>query len=359
MSTPPQFNRCQDPFYHLQVIDVSAFYKNDSAARLRAANALGCAARESGFCYVTGHQVSSELIDRLLRQTITFFALPLDRKMEWYIGHSRNHRGYVPEGEEVFAGGTRDRKEAFDLGLDLPPEAAEVQTGNPMLGPNVWPDLDGFRETVNAYYESILELGRMLFRGFALALGLEEDRFVRYVNRPPSQLRLIHYPYNPDAEDSMGIGAHTDYECFTILLPTAPGLEVMNGAGDWVDAPPVPGSFVVNIGDMLETWTNGEFVATSHRVRRVREERYSFPFFCVCDYDTLVEPLPHFVGPGRPPKYSPVMAGTHLFAQTVQSFFYLKQRLAQGELTLPPSSLPLSSFGQEARHKIVEGSGRP
>ena len=223
-----------------------------------------------------------------------------------------------------------------------------------MLGPNVWPDLDGFRETVNAYYESIFELGRILFRGFALALGLEEDRFVRFVNRPPSQLRLIHYPYNPEAEDSSGIGAHTDYECFTILLPTAPGLEVMNGAGEWVDASPVPGCFVVNIGDMLETWTNGEFIATSHRVRRVREERYSFPFFCVCDYDTLVEPLAQFVGPGRPATYLPLMAGTHLFAQTAQSFLYLKQRLARGELTLPPSSLPLSSFGQEARHQAAE-----
>jgi isopenicillin N synthase-like dioxygenase len=341
----------------LPVIDIAALYQDDSAGRLHAANALGRAARESGFCYVTGHLVPPELIDRLLRLTTSFFALPLEQKMKWYIGRSRNHRGYVPEGEEVFAAGTRDRKEAFDLGLDLSPDAAEVRAGNPMLGPNVWPDLEGFRETVNAYYQSVLQLGRTLFRGFALALGLEEDRFARLVNRPPSQLRLIHYPYNPDAEDSMGIGAHTDYECFTILLPTAPGLEVMNGAGVWVDAPPVPGSFVVNIGDMFETWTNGEFVATSHRVRRVREERYSFPFFCVCDYDTLVEPLPHFVGPDRPPKYPPLMAGAHLFAQTAQSFQYLKQRVAQGELTLPSSALPLSSFGQEARHKTAEGSG--
>jgi isopenicillin N synthase-like dioxygenase len=359
MSVPAGFPRSRVPFENLPVIDISALYEEDSAGRLNAAKALGQAARESGFCYVTGHRVPREVIDSLLQKTTLFFALPLEQKMKWYIGKSRNHRGYVPEGEEVFAAGTRDRKEAFDLGLDLPSDAAEVQAGNPMLGPNVWPDLDGFRETVEAYYESVFQMGRTLFRGFALALGLEEDRFVRFVNHPPSQLRLIHYPYNPDAEDSMGIGAHTDYECFTILLPTAPGLEVMNGAGVWVDAPPVPGSFVVNIGDMFETWTNGEFVATSHRVRRVREERYSFPFFCVCDYDTFVEPLPQFVGPDRSPKYPPVMAGAHLFAQTVQSFQYLKQRLAQGELSLPSSALPLSSFGQEARHKSAEGFGQP
>jgi isopenicillin N synthase-like dioxygenase len=359
MSVPARFHRSRDPFDHLPVIDISALYAEDSERRGNAAKALGQAARESGFCYVTGHRVPPELISCLLQRTISFFALPLEQKMNWYIGHSRNHRGYVPEGEEVFAAGTRDRKEAFDLGLDLPPDAAEVLAGNPMLGSNVWPDLDGFRETVQAYYESVLQLGRTLFRGFALALGLEEDRFVRFVNRPPSQLRLIHYPHNPDAEDSVGIGAHTDYECFTILLPTAPGLEVMNGAGVWVDVPPVPESFVVNIGDMFETWTNGEFVATSHRVRRVREERYSFPFFCVCDYDTFVEPLPQFVGPDRPPRYPPLKAGSHLFAQTVQSFCYLKQRLAAGELTLPSCALPLSSFGQEARHKSAEGTGQP
>lgn len=340
----------------LPVIDISALYGSEPDARLHAAQRLGQAARASGFCYIRGHRVPVELIDELVHQAHNFFNLPLDQKMKWYIGRSQNHRGYVPEGEEVFAGETRDRKEAFDLGLDLPADAPEVRAANPMLGPNIWPDLNGFRQTINAYYQSIFELGRLLFRGFALALGLEEDRFVRFVNRPPSQLRLIHYPYNPDAEDCVGIGAHTDYECFTILLPTAPGLEVMNGAAEWIDAPPVPGCFVVNIGDMLETWTNGEFVATTHRVRRVRKERYSFPFFCACDYDTVIEPLSPFVGTGRSARYKPVMAGAHLFAQTAQSFRYLKQRIARGELVLPSSSLPLSSFGHEARHK--EGVGQ-
>ena len=357
MSAFSQPNGPRTRFEQLPVIDIAALYGEDPAGRLRVAGELGRAARESGFCYIAGHQVSAECMRGLIGQTRDFFALPLEQKMRWYIGLSKNHRGYVPEGEEVFAGGTRDRKEAFDLGLDLPRDT--VEAGNPMLGPNVWPDQPGFRETVNAYYESVFAMGRVLFRGFALALGMEESFFLRFVNRPPSQLRLIHYPYNADAEDSQGIGTHTDYECFTILLPTAPGLEVMNGGGEWIDAPPVADSFIVNIGDMLETWTNVEFVASSHRVRRVREERYSFPFFCVCDYDTQVAPLPQFVGPDRPAKYQPVMAGAHLFAQTAQSFQYLKRRVAEGELTLPDSSLPLSSFGQEARQKNSEGAGQP
>jgi len=106
--------------------------------------------------------------------------------------------------------------------------------------------------------------------------------------------------------------------------------------------PPLPDAFVVNVGDMLETWTNGEFVATTHRVRRVREERYSFPLFFCVDYQTPIAPLPRFVRPDRPARPG-FVAGEHLFAQTAQSFGYLKRRLASGDLALPDGSLALSS----------------
>jgi isopenicillin N synthase-like dioxygenase len=180
------------------------------------------------------------------------------------------------------------------------------------------------------------ELARLMFRGFALALDLPEDHFEAHRTFPPSQLRLIHYPFDADAPpDQAGIGAHTDYEFFTILQGTAPGLEVLNGRGEWIDAPPVAGAFVINIGDMLQTWTNGEFTATSHRVRRVAEERFSFPFFATCDYWTQVAPHPRFVSGRRPPGYPTVVSGEHLFAQTARTFGYLKARRARGELLLP------------------------
>lgn len=338
-------------FESLPVLDVAPLFADDPAARLQAAQALGRAARESGFFYVRGHGVAPELIARLIHQAKTFFGLPLEEKMQYYIGDSSQHKGYVPQGEEVFSGGTKDRKEAFDLGCDLPADHPEAIAGTPLMGPNVWPALPGFREDVSAYYTAAIRLGEGLFRGFALALGLDEHHFAPYLKNPPSQLRLLHFPHNPEAVDEVGIGAHTDYECFTILLPTAPGLEVMNGAGEWIDAPPIEGAFVVNIGDMLETWTNGEFVATSHRVRKVKEERYSFPLFCSCDYYTVVQPLPAFVSETRPAAYRAVTAGEHLFAQTAQSFTYLKKRIERGELQLPEGSHRLSSFGQEARQR--------
>jgi isopenicillin N synthase-like dioxygenase len=269
--------------------------------------------------------------------------------MASYIGLSRCHRGYVPVGEEGVETGTPDLKEAFDTALDLPADDPDYLAGNPMLGPNVWPDLPGFAEAVTEYYQAVLDVGHRLLGAFAVALGEVPDTFSRHATKTPSQLRLVHYPYNPDAEDGQGIGAHTDYECFTLLKPTAPGLEVMNGAGEWIDVPPIPGTFVVNIGDMLELWTNGAFVATSHRVRKVIQERYSFPLFFNVDYHTEVKPLPQFAS--REGKERPILrAGEHLFAQTAQTFAYLRNRVDSGELVLPDGSLEIGQFGQQALH---------
>jgi isopenicillin N synthase-like dioxygenase len=272
--------------------------------------------------------------------------------MRSYIGLSSCHRGYVPVGEEGVETGTPDLKEAFDTALDLPDDDPDHLAGNPMLGPNVWPDVDGFAEAVTDYYHAVLDLGRQLLWAFAVALGEDPDTFTRHATKTPSQLRLVHYPFDDDAEDVLGIGAHTDYECFTLLKPTASGLEVLNGAGEWVDVPPVPDTFVVNVGDMLELWTNGTYVATSHRVRKVRQERYSFPLFFNVDYHTEVKPLPQFVsgdGASRPA----LRAGEHLFAQTAQTFAYLRSRIERGELVLPDGSMQTNSFGQQALQKRI------
>lgn len=338
--------RSPSAFSSIPVIDISALSGGDAVAKARCAEELGRAAREVGFLYIAGHGLDEALFERLLEQTKAFFALPYEEKMKVYIGRSTNHRGYVPEGEEVFAGATKDLKEAYDLSLDLPADDPDYLAGNPLLGPNQWPDLSGFRETVRAYYNAAFAVGRTLMSGFALAMGEEADAFDRFLTKPPSQLRLIHYPFDSSATDRPGIGAHTDYECFTLLRSTLPGLEVLNGAGEWIDAPPVPGAFTVNIGDMLEIWTNGAFVATTHRVRKVSDERYSFPLFFNVDFATRVEPLPRFRTDGEA-KRPPLIAGEHLFAQTAQSFTYLKRKIEDGSLKLPDNALALASLGQK------------
>ncbi|HET9629247.1 MAG TPA: 2-oxoglutarate and iron-dependent oxygenase domain-containing protein [Novosphingobium sp.] len=331
------------PFEAVPVIDISALGGGDPQAEAACVDAIRRAAEEVGFLMVTGHGMAPELAGRLQHAARRFFELPLAAKQACYIGKSTNHRGYVPEGEEQLGdpGKAPDRKEAFDLALDLPTDA--VPAGHPMLGPNQWPDLPGFREDVMAWYGAVFAVGRRLLRAFALALGQPEDAFDHLVTMPPSQLRLIHYPHDPAAADAPGIGAHTDYELFTLLLATGPGLEVMNQAGAWIDAPPVPDALVVNIGDMLEYWSAGRFVATSHRVRKVGAERWSFPLFFALDYDVELRPL------GKP-EAEPIRTGEHLLAQTVQTFRYLKDR------ELPDAARPLSSFGQVARHRIPDAA---
>lgn len=328
-------------FKSLPIVDISGLYSPDLALRQHTAQALGQAAKDAGFLYITGHAIPQDVISSLIATTKAYFDQPVEQKMLDYIGNSHNHSGYVPVGEEQFVPGKYDLKEAYDVGFDYLPE----QGRRPMLGPNKWPEFPQFRESISAYYQAAFELGNLLFKGFALALGLDENFFSELVTTPPSQLRLIHYPFNPEAQDKEGIGAHTDYECFTILLPTTDGLEVMNGAGEWIDAPVIPSALVVNIGDMLENLSNGLFTATSHRVRKVKQERYSFPLFCSCDYDTLIEPIAQLKTANPQRSYEAVRCGDHLYAQTIQIFTYLKERLARGELSLPENAKPLASFG--------------
>jgi isopenicillin N synthase-like dioxygenase len=307
--------------------------------------ALGRAARETGFLLVVDHGVREETFRRMHEASRRFFAQPEEVKREVYIGRSTNHRGYVPIGEEVFAGATPDLKEAYDLSIDLPSDHPAYLAGNPLLGPNQWPELEGFADAVSAYYDEVFALGRRLLGAFEASLGLEPGAFLGAVSTPPSQLRLIHYPHDPAATDRPGIGAHTDYEVFTLLKPTAPGLEVMNGRGEWIDVPFREDAIVVNIGDLLEVWTNGAFVATSHRVRKVAEERYSYPLFFTVDYDTVIAPV---LPPSTDVDHGPLHSGEHLFAQTAQSFVYLRKRIEAGEVALPDGARPLYSLGRES-----------
>ena len=335
-------------FERLPLIDVSGLCSADLARRRATALELDRAARNSGFFYATSHGLAPTLIEGLEAASADFFALPQATKQGYYIGGSTNHRGYVPPGEEVFYAGSKDTKEAFDLSLDLPESDPDYRAGNRLLGPNRWPsEVPNFRERVDAYYVAVTALGRRLLRGFLLALELPENHFDHVLSKPPSQLRLIHYPYSAQALDAPGIGAHTDYECFTILHATSPGLEVLNARSHWVDAPPLPGAFVINIGDLLEVLSNGRWISTAHRVRKVSEERYSAPLFFNLDYDAEIAPAPHLVLRDGEARYPSVCAGEHLLAQTAQSFVYMKEQLARGEMQLPTGALGLASFARE------------
>jgi isopenicillin N synthase-like dioxygenase len=216
------------PNHVLPLVDISLLESDVVEDRVGVARELDRACAEAGFLYIRGAQFDHELFRRLMERAKLYFALDHETKMRSYIGLSENHSGYVPVGEEQFAVGTYDLKEAFDVNNDYP----FAEGRRPLLGPNLWPEMPGFREDALAYYRHIETIGRQLFGAFALALGLDEDFFEPHLRHPPSQLRLIHYPFDAEAEDRPGIGSHTDYECFTLLFASAPGLQVLGKDGE-------------------------------------------------------------------------------------------------------------------------------
>jgi len=327
----------------LPLIDISLLNSDYLEDRMQVVQALDRACKEVGFLYIQGEQFQPELFNNLKKVAESYFAQDENQKMQNYIGLSKNHSGYVPIGEEQFKANVYDLKEAYDINYDY----QEIENRRPLLGPTQWPNDPQFKEQVLAYYQHIKAIGHQLFKAFALALELEEDYFDSHLKHAPSQLRLIHYPFNPNAEDQFGIGAHTDYECFTLLFPTAEGLQVLDKQGEWIDIPLIENTMVMNIGDMMEILSNGRYLATKHRVKRVKQERYSFPLFFSCNYDYIIQPIIK----NEDPHYPPMKGGEHLFNQTAQTFRYLKQRIASGELVLE-NARPLYSFGLNEQGEV-------
>ena len=274
----------------IPVIDVSAL--RTSGAECAAAGIRG-ACREHGFFYVVGHGVDPSLVERLDRLSRHFFALPEERKLAIRMSlGGRAWRGYFPVGGELTSG-RPDQKQGLYFGAELGPGHPKVRDGTPLHGPNLFPDLPGFRETLLAYLEAMTELGHLLMEGIARSLDLDASYFAtRYTGDPLVLFRVFHYPALSHSTDLWSVGEHTDYGLLTILhQDDAGGLEVKTRAG-WTQAPPVPGSFVCNIGDMLDRMTAGLYRSTPHRVRNQSgQDRVSLAFFFDPGFDAMVAPI--------------------------------------------------------------------
>jgi isopenicillin N synthase-like dioxygenase len=318
----------------IPVIDIARLLHGDEAERLAVARRMGAAAQNIGFFYITNHGIPAALIEAVYAGAKDFFALPADQKAEIAIEKSACHRGYFRTGGENLDPEKQphgDLKEGIKIGRDLPPTHPRVIAGVPLHGPNLWPSgLPGWRETMQAYYQAMEGLGRQMMQGFALALDLPADFFEPFLGEPMATLGPLHYPPQSGriTEAQIGAGAHTDYGCLTMLAQdSAGGLQVRAKDGTWIAAPPVQNSFVVNIGDMLERWSNGVFTSTLHRVVNISgQQRFSLPFFFDPDFDAEVACLPTCLPPGEAPKFAPTTAGLHLLEKINVSFSYHKNK---------------------------------
>ena len=313
----------------LPIIDISALSGGDARLIRQTADQMGQAAREVGFFYVIGHGVDLNLIERAYQAAEQFFSQDEHVKCATYIGDSLNHRGYVPFTEKGdYADEVNRNYEAFDLALDLPHDDPDYLAGNLLLGPNVWPDLAGFKETISAYYTAISTVGLAICSALEAHLRLQPGELTRHMSKPISQLRLLHYVRSRGTTDrhSVNMGAHTDYECLTLLHQRQKGLQVMTRNDEWVDVPVEPEAYVVNIGDMMEAWTNGAFRSTPHRVLNLSPERFSMPYFVAANHDAMIKPFDRLIGPDNPPQYEGFLAGLHLERMLLRDFPYLRQR---------------------------------
>ncbi len=271
----------------LPVIDVGALVEGGDPRAV--AREIDVACREHGFFYVVGHGVDHTLQQRLENAARDFFARPEVEKATIAMERGgRAWRGWFPVGGELTSG-RPDRKEGIYFGSE------EVADGRPLRGPNLFPaEPEELRSAVLEWIDAMTSLGHTLARGLALALGLDGDWFHHHLTTEPVVLfRIFHYPPAPADAEGWGVGEHTDYGLLTILLQDANGgLQVRTPAG-WIDAPPLEGSFVCNLGDMLERMTGGQYRSTPHRVRNTSgTNRLSFPFFFDPGWDAEVRPIP-------------------------------------------------------------------
>jgi isopenicillin N synthase-like dioxygenase len=286
----------------LPLIDLGA----EPAPRL--AHRIDEALREQGFFAVVGHGVPTAVVQGAFDAGQRFFALSEGDKRRWHIDGWPLKRGFDPIGwQSLDPANPPDVKESFYLGVET-------------IGPNQWPDealVPGFRAAMESYSAAMETLARRLMGLFELALGVPAGGFDSFMRHPTCTTRLLHYPPQPAAAlpGQIGCGAHTDWGALTLLAQDdAGGLQVQLPDGRWIDAEPLAGSFIVNVGDMSQRWTNDRWRSTMHRVinRSSGRDRWSIAYFFDLDAEAVVTPLAQCTSAADPARYGPLTAGEHL-----------------------------------------------
>jgi isopenicillin N synthase-like dioxygenase len=300
----------------LPLIDFTPFREGDRAARQGVADQIARACETIGFFYLCGHGVPETLRSDIFDRADAFFHLPPEQKAQARATDAWNRGWVCPDRDATLTSNSR-LFEQYRIQREFAPDDPDLRSGSVFCQPNRWPsDVAGFDRASIAYFEAMSALARDLLHAFALGLGLPEDRFDRYFTKPISQISLMYYPPLPASvgAEIKNTSAHTDDGAVVILAQGAvPGLEVKTVDGRWLAAPPVPGAFTINVGNMMMWWTNGRYRSTLHRVRNTSAvERYSVPFFFNADESVVIEPLAELVAADGEARYKPVHVGTLL-----------------------------------------------
>ena len=302
----------------IPTIDFAGFTHGNAAQRNATVAELRGALESCGFMYLGNHGVAQHLVDEVFVQSRRFFSLAPEVKAKANPKKQGSTRGYEGVGVQALdEGQPGDLKEIFQCGQEPAPHR-----------PNAWPEgMAEFRSALLNFLDAAKASCNELMQAIAVSLGLPENYFAPYHDRTDSTLRLLHYPPLPaaPAAGQLRAGAHTDFGGMNLLFQDDEGgLEIQAADGRWIAAPALPGTAIVNTGDLIERWTNGMFRSSPHRVvnpagAAARKDRYSFVLFHSPNPDALITCLEPCQGPDRPAKFPPITAGEHLRARAQAS----------------------------------------
>jgi isopenicillin N synthase-like dioxygenase len=317
----------------IPVIDYGPYFAGEKGALERLAAEIARACTQVGFFYMKNHGVPETLIARAFAAARRFHALPLEEKLK--VRLNENNIGYLPlnasvQGASSVHKATRPNfNESFFVSHDRGPDHPDVVAGKPLRGRNQWPQgVPGLREDMMAYFEALYRMCERMLPAFAVALGMPADYFAPFfANEAHANLRFLHYPPQLGADDeTFGQAPHTDNSFMTVLARSeVPGLAVRLPSGEWFVPPLLPGTFLINLGNIMRRWSNDRFLSTPHGViNESGSDRYSIAYFYSPNPDSVIECLPSCTGPDNPPRYPKAVYRDLVLAFYRANYFHQK-----------------------------------
>lgn len=325
----------------MPILDVGPLLAEEPGALEATARAIMAASQSLGFYYIRNHAVTPEIRERAFAASRAFFMRPEADKRA--IATNDINRGWMGIGEALMTGATRsDLKELFSWGLELGEDDPEVRAGTPFRGPNQWPaSVPELQPAIyDGFYATGCRTGAALLRAVSVGLGLAPDALAPAFEKPMARGQLIYYPPQPEdmGEEQFGVAAHTDFGCLTMVAQDdLGGLQVQSREGEWLAVPPVEGTLLVNVGDLLARWSNDRFKSTLHRVvNSSGKERFSMAVFYDPAFHTVIDPRDLGLPEGEEPLFAPTGAGEHQLARFNQVFAHKLKGIDKAEASSAP-----------------------